>query len=163
MRALFPAVVALLVTAMLSGCAGTEPQPQPEQRNYVLGAPICVAWVHDTIANSTADYQACKYNHRSDETKIEQCMIARGWRRETSERACAIKSYSYEQRQSCIRHSIVAGKVDHQLIARCLSNHTPKPAEALNQNALRNLIALCLSQKDQKKQEACLNQALNRK
>ncbi len=153
----------LLLCALLSGCAATQPEPSKPQRSYVLGAPICVAWVHPHIENSTADFQACKYNHLNDDNAIEQCMLKRGWRRKSNEAACNIKSYSYEQRQFCLKNSMRGGRADHRLMANCLSKYTPTPSAAINQNALRNLLAQCLAEKDQAKQERCLNQALNKR
>lgn len=154
MRVIFVWLISLMV---LLGCSSTEPEPQ--RKSYVMGAPVCAAWVHASNANPTADYQACKYNSRGNEQVIEQCMKGRGWRMEASEAACHTKSYTIEQRQGCIAKSMVNGRIDHQLIARCLSVYTPMPSRPLNQDKLRNLLSACLSKKDKHAQQQCLNQA----
>lgn len=157
-------VVGFLGLLMLVGCSSTpEPQKVPKGNPYVIGAPICVAWVHDSIVNSTGDYQACKYNHRANEASVEKCMQSKGWRRETSEQACNLSSYTFEQRQSCVKQSIVGGKVDHQMIKRCLAVYTPKAQKQLNHAKLQDMIRQCMAHKDRTAQQQCLNNMAKKK
>ena len=90
----------------------------------------CKARLHPEKSNSTADYQACKFNNGKSTKLVSDCMLAQGWS-ELTEVPCdeATEVFASSEIDYCIEQSKSDGVVSHPKMNNCLLEFKPKKSD----------------------------------
>ncbi len=135
--------LAILIAVAGFGCSSNK-EPIPNSLNgmpyQVLSSIILV---HKEKGNeSTADYQACRFNNDGDSESTEKCMVERGWQYVEVKDIPPKKYYGKAKIKTCLDKSKMNSKIDFDLMNQCIDNSTKDEDSCLNRAKVNNKIDL---------------------